>query len=156
VYVTVSVRDAKGKVVSGLGLDDFVLYEDGSRCPISVVASASEPGEERNLALDVGILFDTSETMAKEIRRAQESALRFLRHGGREVVITSYELMCAAVAGQRARRVLLIDHSLKLGEKIRISGGGRCNFTNLHCRPENFLSANPHFARSALARSTCE
>ncbi len=78
VYVTVSVRDAQGRVVSGLGLDDFVLYEDGGRRPISVVASASEPGEERNLALDVGILFDTSETMAKEIRRAQESALRFL------------------------------------------------------------------------------
>ncbi|MBL8510245.1 MAG: aminoacetone oxidase family FAD-binding enzyme, partial [Betaproteobacteria bacterium] len=61
-------------------------------------------------------------------------------------------MMCAAVAGQRGRRVLLIDHAHKLAEKIRISGGGRCNFTNLHCRPENYLSQNPHFCRSALAR----
>ena len=63
-------------------------------------------------------------------------------------------MMCAAQAGQRGRRVLLIDHSSKLAEKIRISGGGRCNFTNLHCRPENYLSKNPHFCRSALARFT--
>jgi predicted Rossmann fold flavoprotein len=63
-------------------------------------------------------------------------------------------MMCAAVAGQRGARVLLIEHSPKLGEKIRISGGGRCNFTNLHTRPECFISENPHFARSALARYT--
>jgi len=63
-------------------------------------------------------------------------------------------MMCAAQAGQRGRRVLLIEHYHKLGEKIRISGGGRCNFTNLHCTPENFLSQNPHFCRSALARYT--
>ena len=63
-------------------------------------------------------------------------------------------MMCAAVAGQRGARVLLIDHAAKLAEKIRISGGGRCNFTNLATRPENFLSANPHFCRSALARYT--
>ena len=63
-------------------------------------------------------------------------------------------MMCAAQAGQRGRRVLLLDHCRKLGEKIRISGGGRCNFTNLHCQPENFLSRNPHFCRSALARYT--
>jgi len=63
-------------------------------------------------------------------------------------------MMCAAQAGQRGRRVLLIDHYHKLGEKIRISGGGRCNFTNIHTRPENFLSNNPHFCRSALARYT--
>lgn len=61
-------------------------------------------------------------------------------------------MMCAATAGQRGRRVLLIDHAAKLGEKIRISGGGRCNFTNVRCAPENFLSRNPHFCRSALAR----
>lgn len=60
--------------------------------------------------------------------------------------------MCAAQAGQRRRRVLLIEHYHKLGEKIRISGGGRCNFTNIHCGPENFLSRNPDFCRSALAR----
>src|SRR5215218_2709132 len=63
-------------------------------------------------------------------------------------------MMCAAVAGARGRRVLLVDHSEKLGEKIRISGGGRCNFTNLHTRPEAFLSGNPHFGRSAVARYT--
>ena len=63
-------------------------------------------------------------------------------------------MMCAARAGRRGLRVLLIDHYPKLGEKIRISGGGRCNFTNLHCKPENFLSQNPHFCRSALARYT--
>jgi hypothetical protein len=63
-------------------------------------------------------------------------------------------MMCAAVAGQRRARVLLIDHAGRLAEKIRISGGGRCNFTNLHTRPENFLSVNPHFCRSALARYT--
>ena len=63
-------------------------------------------------------------------------------------------MMCAAQIGQRGRRVLLIDHAEKLGEKIRISGGGRCNFTNLHCSPDHFLSQNPHFCRSALARYT--
>ena len=63
-------------------------------------------------------------------------------------------MMCAAVAGQRGARVLLIDHAAKLGEKIRISGGGRCNFTNLHAGPANFISENPAFCRSALARYT--
>ena len=63
-------------------------------------------------------------------------------------------MMCAATAGQRQRRSLLIDHASQIGEKIRISGGGRCNFTNLHCNPENFLSNNPDFCRSALARYT--
>ena len=63
-------------------------------------------------------------------------------------------MMCAATAGRRQRRTLLIDHASKIGEKIRISGGGRCNFTNIHCEPENFLSNNPDFCRSALARYT--
>ena len=63
-------------------------------------------------------------------------------------------LMCAIEAGRRGRRVALLEHANRVGKKILISGGGRCNFTNLHCRPENFLSANPHFARSALARYT--
>ncbi|HLX00873.1 MAG TPA: FAD-dependent oxidoreductase, partial [Trinickia sp.] len=63
-------------------------------------------------------------------------------------------MMCAAVAGQLGRRVVLIDHSPRLAEKIRISGGGRCNFTNLQAGPANYLSANPHFCRSALARYT--
>lgn len=60
-------------------------------------------------------------------------------------------LMCAAVAGQRGRRVALLDHNPQPGRKILISGGGRCNFTNLHCAPDRFLSENPHFAKSALA-----
>ena len=63
-------------------------------------------------------------------------------------------MMCAATAGQRGRRVLLIDHYAKVGEKIRISGGGRCNFTNLHATHRDFLSRNPDFCRSALARYT--
>src|SRR5271154_5049725 len=62
--------------------------------------------------------------------------------------------MCAIEAGKRGRRVAVLDHADRVGKKILISGGGRCNFTNLHCRPDNFLSANPHFAKSALARYT--
>ncbi len=60
-------------------------------------------------------------------------------------------LMCVAVAGQRGRRVALLEHNGQPGRKILISGGGRCNFTNIHCGPGNFLSNNPHFAKSALA-----
>ena len=63
-------------------------------------------------------------------------------------------LHCAGIAGQRGLKVLLIDHGEKVAEKIRISGGGRCNFTNVDVGPGNFLSANPHFCRSALARYT--
>jgi predicted Rossmann fold flavoprotein len=63
-------------------------------------------------------------------------------------------LMCAIEAGKRGRHVAVLDHAHRLGKKILISGGGRCNFTNLQCRPENFLSSNPHFAKSALARYT--
>jgi hypothetical protein len=63
-------------------------------------------------------------------------------------------LMCAAVAGQRGRRVALLDHNAQPGRKILISGGGRCNFTNIHCAPDRFLSSNPHFAKSALALYT--
>jgi predicted Rossmann fold flavoprotein len=63
-------------------------------------------------------------------------------------------LFCAALAGQLGRRVLLIEHSARAGSKILISGGGRCNFTNRVVKPEHFLSANPHFAKSALARFT--
>lgn len=63
-------------------------------------------------------------------------------------------MMCAAVAGQRGKSVVLIDHADKLAEKIRISGGGRCNFTNIDAGPQNFLSQNPHFCKSALSRYT--
>ena len=63
-------------------------------------------------------------------------------------------LMCAAVAGRRGRRILLIDHAAEPGKKILISGGGRCNFTNLGAGPEQYLSANPHFMKSALSRYT--
>ena len=65
-------------------------------------------------------------------------------------------LFAAIAAGRRGRRVLLLDHADEAGKKILISGGGRCNFTNLDCRPDRFLSANPHFARSALARYTAQ
>lgn len=63
-------------------------------------------------------------------------------------------MMAAIEAGKRGRRVLVLDHAKTPGEKIRISGGGRCNFTNIHASPKNFLSANPHFCKSALARFT--
>ncbi len=63
-------------------------------------------------------------------------------------------LMCAIEAGKRKRRVVVLEHADRIGKKILISGGGRCNFTNLYCSPENFLSANPHFCKSALARFT--
>ena len=63
-------------------------------------------------------------------------------------------LMCAIEAGKRGRRVAVLERAPRIGKKILISGGGRCNFTNLHCQPENFISANPHFAKSALATYT--
>ena len=63
-------------------------------------------------------------------------------------------MMAAIEAGKRGRRVVVLDHAKAPGEKIRISGGGRCNFTNIHAAPKNFLSANPHFCKSALARYT--
>lgn len=63
-------------------------------------------------------------------------------------------MMCAAQAASRGGSVLVVDHNTKPGEKIRISGGGRCNFTNLECRLDRFVSGNPHFARSALSRYT--
>lgn len=63
-------------------------------------------------------------------------------------------LMCAMTAGQRGKKTWLVDHASKTAEKIRISGGGRCNFTNIHTRPEAFLSGNPHFCKSALSQYT--
>jgi predicted Rossmann fold flavoprotein len=63
-------------------------------------------------------------------------------------------LLCAIEAGKRGRRVAVLEHADRIGKKILISGGGRCNFTNIHCQPDNFISANEHFAKSALARYT--
>src|SRR5581483_7855192 len=63
-------------------------------------------------------------------------------------------LMCALEAGKRGRRVAVLEHADRVGKKILISGGGRCNFTNIYCQPENFISANPYFSKSALARYT--
>jgi len=63
-------------------------------------------------------------------------------------------LMCAIEAGKRGRRVAVLERAGRIGKKILISGGGRCNFTNVHCQPENFISANPHFVKSALAAYT--
>ncbi|MGH8853248.1 MAG: NAD(P)/FAD-dependent oxidoreductase [Telluria sp.] len=65
-------------------------------------------------------------------------------------------MMCAAIAAQRGKRVVLLDHAARLAEKIRISGGGRCNFTNINAGPANFLSQNPNFCRSALSRYTVQ
>lgn len=95
--------------------------------------------------------------------RCREDPLRFGDNGAMSqgTAVREYDvivlgagaagLMCAAVAGGRGRRVALLDHNTQPGRKILISGGGRCNFTNLHCRPEHFLSQNKHFAKSALA-----
>ena len=63
-------------------------------------------------------------------------------------------LMCAITAAQRGRRVIVLEGSNRVGKKILMSGGGRCNFTNMYSGPENFLSANPHFCKSALSRYT--
>src|ERR1700754_3061014 len=63
-------------------------------------------------------------------------------------------LMCAAEAGRRGRRAIVLERAERPGKKILISGGGRCNFTNLHVAPDRYLSANPHFAKSALSRYT--
>jgi hypothetical protein len=63
-------------------------------------------------------------------------------------------LLCAIEAGKRGRRIAVLERAERIGKKILISGGGRCNFTNIHCKPENFISANEHFAKSALARYT--
>ena len=63
-------------------------------------------------------------------------------------------LFCAARAGQRGKRILVLERARKVGKKILISGGGRCNFTNVNAGPANYISANPHFAKSALARYT--
>src|SRR5580700_4999683 len=63
-------------------------------------------------------------------------------------------LLCAIEAGKHGRRVAVLERAERAGKKILISGGGRCNFTNLNCQPDNFVSGNPHFAKSALARFT--
>ena len=72
------------------------------------------------------------------------------------IVAGAAGLFCAAQAAQRGVKVLLLDHAAKLAEKIRISGGGRCNFTNVNAGPANYLSQNPHFCRSALSRYTAQ
>jgi len=92
--------------------------------------------------------------------------LVFCRQGGTVGMARRYDvvvigagaagMMCAAVASQRGKRVLLVDHAAKLAEKIRISGGGRCNFTNINAGWQNFVSENPHFCRSALSRYTAQ
>jgi predicted Rossmann fold flavoprotein len=82
---------------------------------------------------------------------------RHLRRESFDVIVLgagAAGLMCALEAGKRGRHVAVLERAERIGKKILISGGGRCNFTNLHCRPENFLSANPHFCKSALARYT--
>ncbi len=78
VNVTVAVRDEKGRLVSDLGRDDFTVWEDGRRQQVQVFARAYEPGQDETLALDLGMLLDTSESMLKELRLSQEAAVRFL------------------------------------------------------------------------------
>src|SRR5271154_6793973 len=81
---------------------------------------------------------------------------RFMTHSFDALILGggAAGLMCAIEAGRRGRRVAVLERAERLGKKILISGGGRCNFTNLHCSADNFISANPHFAKSALARFT--
>jgi predicted Rossmann fold flavoprotein len=88
------------------------------------------------------------------VPQAQEACVTVERFDVAVIGAGAAGMMCAATAGQRGRRVVLIDHYKEVGEKIRISGGGRCNFTNLHATHRDFLSANPDFCRSALARFT--
>ena len=97
--------------------------------------------------------------------KSREAAIEMTKQGKAEsVAMEMYDvvvlgagaagMMCAFAAGRRGRRVLLVDHAERVGKKILISGGGRCNFTNIGTKAENFLSGNPHFAKSALARFT--
>jgi predicted Rossmann fold flavoprotein len=86
-----------------------------------------------------------SEARAKDDKREMQRDVIIIGGG-------AAGLMCAIEAGKRGRRVLVIEHTDRIGKKIAISGGGRCNFTNLYTGPENFLSANPNFCKSALAR----
>jgi len=88
------------------------------------------------------------------VPQAEAAAMSVARYDVAVVGGGAAGMMCAATAGQRGRRVVLIEHYKDIGEKIRISGGGRCNFTNLHATHKNFLSSNPDFCRSALARYT--
>ena len=95
-------------------------------------------------------------TFARYGRKEGETGIGYVAER-RDVVIIgagAAGMMCAIEAARRGRRVLVLDHARAPGEKIRISGGGRCNFTNIHAAPKNFLSANPHFCKSALARYT--
>jgi predicted Rossmann fold flavoprotein len=79
-----------------------------------------------------------------------------LRHDYEVIVLGggAAGLMCAIEAGKRGRRVVVLERAARIGKKVLISGGGRCNFTNIHCHPENFISSNPHFPKSALAAFT--
>ncbi len=99
----------------------------------------------------MGIDFARPIENSKVVRKERQLARKF------DVVVLgagAAGMMCALRAGQRGRSVLVLDHAKAPGEKIRISGGGRCNFTNIHTSAKNYLSANPHFAKSALARYT--
>src|SRR5690606_32051166 len=91
------------------------------------------------------------------LRRLHQGSLRRVASSVYDVAVIgagAAGMMAAAVAGQRGLRVVLIDHASRLAEKIRISGGGRCNFTNIGAGPANFISQNPNFCRSALAGYT--
>jgi predicted flavoprotein YhiN len=96
----------------------------------------------------------------------QSNQSRYISWDGHvhEMIVQNYDalvlgagaagLMCAMEAGRRGRRIAVLERAEHAGKKILISGGGRCNFTNLYCAPDHFISSNPHFAKSALARYT--
>jgi predicted Rossmann fold flavoprotein len=98
--------------------------------------------------------FFLSDSAIRYHRLTQDEIRRLLKHAFDVVILGAGAagLMCAIEAGRRGRSVAVVDPAERIGKKILISGGGRCNFTNLYCKPENFLSSNPHFAKSALAR----
>ena len=95
-----------------------------------------------------GTFFDRQPDLLPEVTLAQHSIDVLIIGAG------AAGLMCAIEAGKRGRRVVVLEHNVQIGRKILISGGGRCNFTNVHTKADNFLSANRHFAKSALARYT--
>lgn len=113
--------------------------------------------EARKSTFSAGPLFSRA---TKNEKGARALALRYLpltmTHNFDAIILGggAAGLMCALEAGKRGRRVAVLEHADRLGKKILISGGGRCNFTNLYCGPEHFISANPHFAKSVLARYT--
>src|SRR6185437_5420532 len=109
---------------------------------------ASQGRRATHQAIDRGVSGPSGKSSGTiELTRAPEMKHDVIVIGG-----GAAGLMCAIEAGKRGRSVVVLEHAERLGKKILISGGGRCNFTNINAGPENYLSANPHYCKSALAR----